>query len=106
MIPKFEEHASNERTFLAWVRTAIAIVGFGIATSRLGGVRAPFWSEALLLIAGAGVVLIAYLRMRRVRKRINAEEDLDDDALPTDTLLLVLVGALFVLLATFTIHVG
>jgi hypothetical protein len=31
---------------------------------------------------------------------------LDGDAIPTDTLLLVLVAALFALLATFALHVG
>lgn len=36
MIINFETHASNERTFLSWVRTAVAIVGFGLAAARLG----------------------------------------------------------------------
>ena len=28
MIDKFQDHASNERTYLSWIRTAIAIAGF------------------------------------------------------------------------------
>ena len=36
MIANFSDHAANERTFLAWVRTAMALVGFGLALSRLG----------------------------------------------------------------------
>ena len=29
MIERYSDHAANERTFLAWVRTAIAIVALG-----------------------------------------------------------------------------
>jgi putative membrane protein len=29
MIDHFSDHAANERTFLAWVRTAIAVMAFG-----------------------------------------------------------------------------
>jgi len=29
MIKNFSDHAANERTFLAWVRTAIAVMAFG-----------------------------------------------------------------------------
>ena len=28
MIVNYADHSANERTFLAWVRTAVAIVGF------------------------------------------------------------------------------
>lgn len=37
MMPEYVAHTANERTFLAWVRTAIAFVGFGLAAARLGG---------------------------------------------------------------------
>jgi putative membrane protein len=30
------EHQANERTFLAWVRTSIALIGFGFAIARFG----------------------------------------------------------------------
>ena len=36
MIRNYTDHAANERTFLAWVRTAVAIVGFGLAVARFG----------------------------------------------------------------------
>ena len=34
MIPRFRDHAANERTYLAWVRTAIAIMAFGFLVER------------------------------------------------------------------------
>ena len=34
MIPGYSDHAANERTFLAWVRTAIAVIGFGFVIEK------------------------------------------------------------------------
>jgi putative membrane protein len=35
-IDRQREHQANERTFLAWLRTAIALIGFGFAIARFG----------------------------------------------------------------------
>ncbi|WP_414512531.1 YidH family protein [Nostoc sp. PCC 9305] len=38
-IPKIDrqrEHQANERTFLAWLRTSIGLIGFGFAIARFG----------------------------------------------------------------------
>ena len=32
---KVTDHLANERTFLAWVRTSIALMGFGVVIARL-----------------------------------------------------------------------
>ncbi|MBW7974134.1 DUF202 domain-containing protein [Bradyrhizobium sp. BR 10289] len=34
MIPAYSDHAANERTFLAWVRTGLAIMSFGIVVEK------------------------------------------------------------------------
>ncbi len=34
MIQRYTDHAANERTFLAWVRTAIAVMAFGFLVER------------------------------------------------------------------------
>ena len=34
--PRQREHQANERTFLAWLRTSIALIGFGLAIARFG----------------------------------------------------------------------
>jgi uncharacterized membrane protein YidH (DUF202 family) len=34
MIEHYSDHAANERTFLAWVRTAIAIMAFGFLVEK------------------------------------------------------------------------
>ena len=33
---RLREHLANERTFLAWLRTSIALIGFGLAIARFG----------------------------------------------------------------------
>jgi putative membrane protein len=34
MIRNFTEHSANERTFLAWVRTGIAVIAFGFVIEK------------------------------------------------------------------------
>jgi len=105
MIERYSDHAANERTFLSWVRTVIAIEGFGLAAARLGHVDAGLWSGVLMLASGALVIVLAFLRMRHVRRNIAAAELVDDTALTADAFLLVLIVALFGLIAAFGIHV-
>ncbi|MCB1329338.1 MAG: DUF202 domain-containing protein [Maritimibacter sp.] len=106
MIPHFSDHASNERTFLAWVRTAIAVVGFGIAGARLGGAVPAQWADILVLGAGALVIGLAYLRMLIVRRRIDSQDPSTDEATPADAILALLVIAFFVLLGAFGLRLS
>lgn len=59
MINRFQEHAANERTFLSWVRTAVAVAGFGLLIEKLpsgpgGGATGP----ALIGLSAALVLLL------------------------------------------------
>ncbi|MGE3820062.1 MAG: YidH family protein, partial [Isosphaeraceae bacterium] len=36
MTEKVRDHLANERTFLAWVRTALGLIGFGFVLARMG----------------------------------------------------------------------
>ena len=90
MIPRFTDHAANERTYLAWVRTAITVMAFGFLierfdiflgyASRASGaplphlhVRASEWLGLVLLLFGAAIVLLGSLRFQHNRKAIDAE---------------------------------
>jgi putative membrane protein len=35
MIRGYTDHAANERTFLAWVRTGVAVIAFGFVIEKL-----------------------------------------------------------------------
>ena len=64
---------ANERTFLAYERTAIALVAAGIAVFHLLG---PGWSDrllgGLLLIGGLVVSVVGWLRFRSAERAIIA----------------------------------
>lgn len=106
MIKNYNDHAANERTFLAWVRTAMAVVGFGIAAARLGIRRNEAWTEVGLLVVGGITVLIAYVRMRMIRKLIDSDANGDDDNSAGDLLLLALVISFFTLMVLFILHIA
>src|SRR6516164_10691575 len=57
MIKRYSDHAANERTFLAWVRTAIAVMAFGFIIERFDlfvRVAAPQLAQRQLGAHGEG----------------------------------------------------
>ncbi len=92
MIAHYADHAANERTYLAWVRTAIAVMAFGflvekfdlflevtsrtlvgsqpVALHRVVGDTAGL----LLILLGGGMIVVATLRFRQVGLDIDAPE--------------------------------
>ena len=46
------DHLANERTFLAWVRTALGLVGLGVLLERLGAGGA----RGVAVVAGVGFI--------------------------------------------------
>jgi putative membrane protein len=92
MIKNFNEHSANERTFLAWVRTGIAVIAFGFVLEKFDlfiralAANAPAalnsavkldrltgWSryEGLSFMALGVVVLgLGYLRFARTERMI------------------------------------
>ncbi|MGN6451789.1 MAG: YidH family protein [Steroidobacteraceae bacterium] len=40
MIDRYSDHAANERTFLAWIRTGIAVIAFGLLIEKFTPVPA------------------------------------------------------------------
>ncbi|WP_226661567.1 YidH family protein [Microbulbifer aggregans] len=104
MIRNFQEHAANERTFLAWIRTATAVVGFGLAIGRLGHQTPSPWTEIAMLVTGGLVIVFSYLRMRTKQKEIDTPAEFTAEERPFDLLLLALVCSMFALIAFFTLH--
>lgn len=74
MIDKFQDHASNERTYLSWIRTAIAIAGFGIVIERLPGTPNGPWTGLALVVLSAVLVALASLRFLFIRKQIKRSD--------------------------------
>jgi putative membrane protein len=124
MIERYSDHAANERTFLAWVRTAIAIMAFGFLVEKFdlfvemagtrGGHRAAVGGQTLaniaglaLIVLGCATLVLAIVRFRKTALEIDAPDKLPSFGERTDITLaglLVLLGAaMFVYLAYTTI---
>jgi putative membrane protein len=116
MIRNFSDHAANERTFLAWVRTSIAVIAFGFLVERfdlfvafarveIGGnrIRVPqdeFGQVAglVLIVLGMAMILVAALRFARNAREIDADTTFPGTGSRVDLalafLILLLAGAL------------
>ena len=89
------DHLANERTFLAWVRTSIALLGFGILITKLrflgiaseAGVRSDRLGMAFA-VAGLVTLPLAAWQYERTRRMI------DGAAYQTPTFLVFGFGAL------------
>jgi putative membrane protein len=83
------DHLANERTFLAWVRTGVAIVVFGFAIGRFAiairqwmqiegqGHVVPtsglsVWFGTVAILAGVLVSVAGLVRYRRTREQIDS----------------------------------
>jgi putative membrane protein len=128
MIKNFRDHAANERTFLAWVRTAIAVMAFGFIVERFDlfleiaaptlAIRALPWLSQrfgnivglVLIVLGTAMVAVAMIRFLRDAKAIDSEETHSQPRSRIDialAILLVLLGtALFVYLSHALITSG
>ncbi|RHW34113.1 DUF202 domain-containing protein [Lysinibacillus yapensis] len=100
-----QQHLANERTYLAWIRTAISIVGIGfLATSlhfTIGNIRNSYIDILSIIlgvfscILGITVILITTGTYKRKRKEILEEKFVPSNS---DISLLSLLMVIFILL--------
>ena len=84
--PDYRFTLANERTFLAWIRTALALIAGGIAVVQfvpsfgIAGVRHGL---SIVLTAGGGVLAaLAVWRWRRVQEAMRRDVDLPPTQIP------------------------
>ncbi len=124
MIQSFSDHAANERTFLAWVRTGIAVialgfviekfnlfvltlartagVGNGLRLERLSGSLGRY--EGLAFIAG-GILLIVLATARFARTTALIDDTTTHPAGSVRAELIV-SAALIVLIASYSVYLA
>jgi putative membrane protein len=123
MIKRYSDHAANERTFLAWVRTAIAVMAFGFLIERFDlfvRVAAPQlaqrqlgaqlgdhgegfanWAGLAFIIIGIVTIAIAWLRFSRTASDIDRQDEVASPGERFDLALAVMIGLLGLSLALY-----
>jgi uncharacterized membrane protein YidH (DUF202 family) len=112
-------HMANERTFLAWIRTSVAIMAFGFVVERFAiftrqfsflagkAVVAPSrgYSTVLgiVLVALGGLMgVLAFIRYKKMEKQI--DEDTYRPSLILDVLLAISIIAIGIFLVIYLVH--
>ena len=124
MIERYTDHAANERTFLAWVRTSIAIMAFGFLVEKfdlflefaskslaarmpsVGGQLIGNIAGLLLIALGGATMVLAIIRFRQTALDIDSEETRPGTGDRMDvilTALLVILGATLFVYLSYTL---
>jgi putative membrane protein len=124
MIRNFSDHSANERTFLAWVRTAIAVMAFGfivekfdlfleIAAPSLAGRAVSIPGQRFGDIAGLALIIIGTAMVAIAAGRfLVTEKHIDSETVHTGAgsridialaVMLVLVGSALVVYLTHAV---
>ena len=99
--PDYRFSLANERTFLAWIRTGLALIGGGLAVAAfVPPLRWPHAREAIaiaLLILGAVVALRAVDHWARCERAMRLGQPLPRSRFPAVLALVIGLGALALL---------
>lgn len=122
MIQNFSDHAANERTFLAWVRTAIAVMAFGFLVERFDlfmqiavrdfGTHAPHVAlpaaghvaGLVLIVAGVAMVAVSAARFVFIAKKLDSDTVHGHFGSRLDIALAVMLGLLGCALFIYLLH--
>jgi putative membrane protein len=119
MIKRYSDHAANERTFLAWVRTAIAVMAFGFLIERFDlflralapqlaaqqlrahGERFANFAGLAFLVIGVVTIVIAGWRFRKTAKDIETDTEVASPGERFDLALAAMIVLLGVSMALY-----
>jgi putative membrane protein len=97
-MPDYRFSLANERTFLAWIRTALALIAGGLACAQfLPPLPITHLREIIavaLLVLGAVVALRAVDHWARTERAMRLKQDLPGSKFPAVLALVVALGAL------------
>ena len=102
--PDYRFSLANERTFLAWIRTALALVGGGLAVAGfLPPLRIPHLREVLcvaLMLLGAAIAVRAIDHWSRAERAMRLGRPLPASRFPGVLAVAVALGAMLLLVAS------
>jgi len=106
------DHLANERTFLAWIRTSIAIMGFGFVIVKFAlfvrQISVAFGDKAevplgkgysaiigvVMVAFGAVIATLSFFRYRNIEKQLNNNSYFPSKMLSLLLTLFVLTGSI------------
>ena len=115
MIEKYSDHAANERTFLAWVRTGIATIAFGFVVEkfnlfvrtiveanasdaatrlrleRFSGAFSHYDGLALIVI-GMAIIILSLFRFVKTSRMIDDQKSHSAGGIRVELVLAVVLG--------------
>jgi putative membrane protein len=116
MIPRYNDLAANERTYLAWMRTALAMIAFGFLLERFDLILKTFAislgkvdllqhlspvgkiAGIILVIIGLMTLILSTSRFIKTTHRIQSEET---ESYGINSV--VTLGIVFIMLAVFVL---
>jgi putative membrane protein len=124
MIHNYSDHAANERTFLAWVRTGIAVIAFGFVIEKFNlfllsiadvsrieiGHQAQFerligpfgrYEGIAFMLIGTGLIALAATRFLRTTRLIDSQQT---NSVSDVRMELVLSGVLVLLVVVYSVY--
>lgn len=118
MIKRYTDHSANERTYLAWVRTAIAVMAFGFLMEKfnlfltyLGASLnepdrfqtsiAAEWVGLALFAVGIVLIISATVRFFLFKRAIETDDPIPYDLKLTNLLMSGLLVALAIFLMAY-----
>jgi putative membrane protein len=125
MIGGYSDHAANERTFLAWVRTGIAVIAFGFVIEKfniflltiagalgnelhraqlaaLSG-RMGRYDGLVLIFGGIGLIVLATVRFVRITRLLDDAQTHSAQSVRAE---LVLSAGLVILISSYAIYLA
>lgn len=126
MIDGYSDHAANERTYLAWVRTGIAVIAFGFVIEKFNFFLLTIASVALkepvhqallthlservgrydglaLIFGGLAIVILATARCIRTTRLLDDARVHSASSVRAE---LILSGCLVLLIATYSLYLA
>ena len=101
--PDYRFSLANERTFLAWIRTGLALIAGGLACAQfLPPLPIEHLREGIaiaLLVLGGLVALRAVDHWARIERAMRLKQDLPASRFPAILALVVAVGAVLLVIA-------
>jgi putative membrane protein len=126
MIGGYTDHAANERTFLAWVRTGITVIAFGfliekfnlfmlaLASAGMAGEsrhtqltdvtgRLGRYDGLVLIVGGVGLVILATTRFVRTTRLLDDTQTHSASSVRTE---LILCAILVLVVTSYSLYLA